>query len=199
MPNQEKIKLREWVALKRRAKAMAEAGHTNSQIVAALGCKLATLQDWRRCGFESRSRYLTPDQIERLCTLYAEGASPTDMAKAVGRTISSASTSARNFATPEQRAARYKALGRVPRGRTKVSAALRAGLAPPCAPWLATKTPEQEAAHKASSMSASLRTQAHSTAEPGSKRTWEAMWPNGAPWLGGAVPAYPKPTTMGLC
>jgi len=79
------------------------------------------------------------------------------------------------------------------------SAARRAALAPPCAPWLATKTPEQEAAHKASSMNASLRTQAHSTAEPGSKRTWEAMWPNGAPWLGGAVPAYPKPTTMGLC
>jgi len=186
MPNQEKIKLREWVALKQRAKAMAEAGHTNSQIVVALGCKLATLKDWRRGGFESRSRYPTPDQIERLCALYAEGASPSDMAKAVGRTIGSASTSARNFATPEQRAARYKALGRVPRE------------------YKAPQQPHTKTGSIASHQSTTDETvgkqpQVHSAASAGDRRTWEAMWPNGAPWLGGAVPAYPKPTTMGLC
>jgi len=184
MPNQEKIKTPEWIALKQRAKTMAEAGHTNSQIVAALGCKLATLKDWRRNNFESRSRYLAAAQVERLCVLYANGTPREEIAKEFGRTARSVGHSARRFATAEQKAARDKALSRTPRADKGMHKPQVGSGIVPVHHSILVRT-------QANASAASQKSQEATTAKPGDPRTWNALWTNGAPWLNGAIPAYP--------
>jgi len=184
MPDFKNTSPGDWAALKQRAKDMIENGATVRETCDALDLGYDTVHSWKTSDFEDRSRCLAPEQIEMLCKMYAAGVPRAEIGAVLGRSAVSITSSALTFATPEQKAARDKALGRAPRKPKGMHKPFTGSGIVPVHQSILVRT-------QANASAASQKSQEATTAKPGDPRTWNALWTNGAPWLNGAIPAYP--------